>query len=103
MSDALIARLRTEGTGANRQGGDPDFPLGFLFTHGALCLEAADALSALREERDRLRAALTELVACDEIVKHLQHADGKKVRAGRWQAAWESARAALGERSGERE
>src|SRR6185437_9083920 len=58
-----------------------------------------DEISALREERDRLRAALTELVACDEIVKHLQHADGKKVRAGRWQAAWESARAALGERS----
>jgi len=58
MSDALIARLRSEGTGANQQRDDPDYPMNFLHAHGDLCLQAADALSALREERDRLRAAL---------------------------------------------
>lgn len=60
------------------------------------------ALASLRAECDALRAALVELVACDEIVKHQQHADGTKVRGGRWKAAWEAARAALAAKEGER-
>lgn len=48
-----------------------------------------------------VRTALAELVACDDIVKQRpglpprRAGEALKVRAGRWDAAWAAARAAL--------
>ena len=84
MSDALIAKLRdheNEGvTGSDR----------FHLRN-----EAADALSALREERDRLRKAWQE-------VRREAFANGE-ISFDRVNEIFVGCLAALGERSGERE
>jgi len=90
MSDALIERLRKPGYDA-----DAD--------------EAADEISALREERDRLRAALIAAVRAARLALFVIRKQDVMPNSS-WQAGFdrdlkiaEDALAALGERSGERE
>jgi len=117
MSDALIAKLRAfPGLPKPLEPGQVvSFKVGFGDPRDPDKLAAADEISSLREERDRLRAALAELVACKDLKEQVAQLNAERpfpmhafqlaeaAYNRRRPLAWGAARAALGERSGERE